>query len=260
MKNILSISPKEIIHHLKISCQVPNVIEEIAIKKIIDDTAKQAGIKVSEDELQQEGDRLRFTKKLVKAADTWAWLKRHHLALDEFEELAYNNILSGKVAHHVFSDAVESFFYQNQLDFMAAATYEVVLDDYDLALELFYGIQENELTFPEIAREYISNPQSRRASGYQGIKRRNDFRPEVAAAVFAAKPPEVVKPVVTNKDVYLIWVEEIIQPDLNDELREQIITDLFDDWLKQQIQQIEISTSLDSNSDNQASPDSLMQA
>ncbi|MEO1561638.1 MAG: peptidylprolyl isomerase, partial [Cyanobacteria bacterium J06632_19] len=77
---------------------------------------------------------------------------------------------------------------------------------------------------------------------------------------FAAKPPEVVKPVVTNKDVYLIWVEEIIQPDLNDELREQIITDLFDDWLKQQIQQIEISTSLDSNSDNQASPDSLMQA
>ena len=260
MKNILSISPKEIIHHLKISCQVPDVIEGIAIKKIIDDTATRAGIKVSEDELQQEGDRLRFAKKLVKAADTWAWLKRHHLALDEFEELAYNNILWSKVAHHLFSDAVESFFYQNQLDFMAAATYEVVLDDYDLALELFYGIQENELTFPEIAREYIPNPQLRRASGYQGIKRRNDFRPEVAAAVFAAKPPEVLKPVATNKGVYLIWVEEIIQPDLNDELREQIITDLFDDWLQQQIQQMEISTSLDTNSDKQASPDSLMQA
>ncbi|AFY52967.1 parvulin-like peptidyl-prolyl isomerase [Rivularia sp. PCC 7116] len=260
MKNILSISSQEIIHYLKISCQVPDVIEGIAIKKIIADIAKQADITVSEDELQQEGDRLRFAKKLVKATDTWAWLKRHHLALNEFEELAYNNIIWDKVAHHLFSDTVESFFYQNQFDFMAAATYEVVLDDYDLALELFYGIQENELTFPEIAREYISNPQSRRAAGYQGIKQRNDFRPEVAAAVFAAKPPQVIKPITINKSVYLIWVEEIIQPDLNDELREQIITDLFDDWLKQQIQQMEISTSLDSNSDNQASPDSLMQA
>ncbi|MBV6623600.1 MAG: peptidylprolyl isomerase [Rivularia sp. (in: Bacteria)] len=260
MKNILSISSQEIIHHLKVSCQVPDVIEGIAIKQIIADTAQQAGIKVSEDELQQEGDRLRFAKKLVKATDTWAWLKRHHLALDEFEELAYNNVLWDKVAHHLFADAVESFFYQNQLDFMAAATSEVVLDDYDLALELFYGIQENELTFPEIAREYISNPQSRRAAGYQGIKRRDDFRPEVAAAVFAAKPPEIIKPVATNKTVYLIWVEEIIQPDLNDELREQIITDLFDGWLKQQLQQMEILTSLDSNNENQPSPDSLIQA
>ena len=84
-----------------------------------------------------------------------------------------------------------------------AVTNEVIFDDYDLALELFYALQENELTFPEIAREYIPIPDLRRASGYQGVRHRKDFRPEIASTVFAATPPEVVKPVVTPKGVYL---------------------------------------------------------
>ncbi|BAY86876.1 hypothetical protein NIES267_63870 [Calothrix parasitica NIES-267] len=260
MDNLLSISPQEVIHHLKMSCQIPQVIEDIAIQKIIIDTANSAAITVTEDELQQEGDRLRFAKKLVKASDTWAWLKTHHLNLDEFEKLVRNKVLSEKVAHYLFANKVESFFYQNRLDFMAAATYQVVLDDYDLALELFYAVQEDELTYPEIAREYIPDSQLRLRGGYQGIQKRTDFRPEVAAAVFAANSPEIIKPIVTSKGVYLIWVEEIIQPELTEELHEQIITDLFDDWLQQQIQQMEIATSFDSNIDSQSSTDSLMQA
>ncbi|MEL7243321.1 MAG: peptidylprolyl isomerase [Cyanobacteria bacterium J06643_5] len=260
MNNVLSISSNEVIHHLKMSCQVPQVVEEIAIQKIIVDTANLAGITVTEDELQQEGDRLRFAKKLVKAADTWAWLRTHHLNIDEFEELVRNKVLSEKVAHHLFTDKVESFFYQNRLDFMAAATYQVILDDYDLALELFYAVQEDELTFSEIAREYIPDSQLRRAGGYRGIQRRSDFRPEIAAAVFAATAPEILKPIVTSKGVYLIWVEEIIQPELTQELQEEIIADLFNVWLQQQIQQIEIISSFDSNIDNQTLIDSLAQA
>ena len=260
MSNVLSISPTEVIHHLKMSCQIPGAIEGIATRKIIAETAEKAGITVEEQELQQEGDRLRFAKKLVKAADTFAWLKSHHLSVDEFEELVYKTVLSKKLAHHLFSDRVEAFFYQNQLDFVKAVTYEVVFDDYDLALELFYALQENEISFAEIAREYISNPQLRRAGGYQGIRQRKNFRPEIASNVFAATPPEIIKPIVTPKGVYLIWVEEIIQPELNEQLQEQIITDLFNGWLKQQIYQMQIITSFDGNVENQLSPDLLKQA
>ncbi|MEM7579611.1 MAG: peptidylprolyl isomerase, partial [Cyanobacteria bacterium P01_A01_bin.80] len=66
MSNILSISATEVIHNLKITCQIPTVVEIIAKQKIIADSAKEAGIVVEDEELQQEGDRLRFAKKLVK--------------------------------------------------------------------------------------------------------------------------------------------------------------------------------------------------
>jgi parvulin-like peptidyl-prolyl isomerase len=256
----LIISGADLVRSLKLSCQIPGVVEAIATQKIIAEAAKQAGIQVSEEELQQEGDKLRFAKKLVKAQDTWNWLKKHHLSLDEFEELIYNNVLATKLAKHLFAEHVERFFYENQLNYVAAVTYEVILDDRDLALELFYSLQSVEITFQEIAREYIQQPELRRAGGYQGMRHRKDFRPEIAAAVFAATPPSVIKPISTSKGVHLIWVEEIFQPILDEQLRDRIQQELFFNWLKEQVESMKILTMLDSDAHFQASEDVLMQA
>ncbi|NMG05768.1 peptidylprolyl isomerase [Brasilonema sp. UFV-L1] len=253
MSTPLTISCEDIIRSIKLSCQMRSVVETIATHKIMTEAAQQAGIQVSEEELQQEGDRLRFAKKLVKAQDTWEWLTKNHLSLDDFKALIHNNILANKLAHHLFADKVEQFFYEHQLNYFAAVTYEVILNDRDLALELFYSLQEGEITFQEIAREYIQIPELRRAVGYQGVRRRTDFRPEIAAAVFAANPPEILKPITTSKGVYFIWVEEIIQPILDEQLRANIQQELFSIWLKQQIEAMEITTHFHSDTSFQAS-------
>ncbi|QOV23728.1 peptidylprolyl isomerase [Anabaenopsis elenkinii] len=248
MSQIINISTADIIHSLKLSSQVPGLIEAIASQKIIQEAAQKAQITVTPGEVQQEGDNLRLAKKLVKAQDTLTWLEKHHLSVNEFEESVYNKILAQKVANHLFASQVEQCFYQHQLDYVAAITYEIIFDDKDLALEMFYALEEGETSFPEIARLYILDPELRSTYGYQGRRHRKDFRPEIAAAVFAASPPQIIKPIGTAKGVYLIWVEEITQPQLDESLREKIITELFNSWLKQQLDCIEIITHLDSNS------------
>lgn len=251
MGKILTISNKEILHYVKISCQIPSILEAIATRQIIEDAALASAIEVLPEELQQAADSLRLTNQLLKAEDTWAWLEKYDLSLDDFEEIAQMNSISAKLATHLFGEKVEHFFYENQLNYTGAVTYEVILDDEGLALELFYALQEGEINFPEIVRQYIPNPEIRRAGGYQGIKRRNDFRPEIAAAVFAANPPQLLKPIITAKGVHLIWVEEIIKPQLDEQLRGTILGDLFTVWLKQQIEQLEIVAQLDVNSNHQ---------
>ncbi|MEH2377910.1 MAG: peptidylprolyl isomerase [Nostoc sp.] len=261
MSQTLTVTTNDIIQYIKYSWLIPGVLEAIATQKIIADTANQAGITVTEQEIQQEGDRLRFVKKLVRAEDTWDWLKKHHLSLKEFEDLITTTILSSKLAEHLFSHQVETIFYQNQLDYIAAVTYEVILEDSDLALELFYAIQQGEITFPEIARQYILNPELRRIGGYQGIRRRRDFRAEIAPVVFAAEPPQVLKPISTSKGVYLIWVDEIIQPNLDEELRQQLINNLFAVWLHHQVEKTEIHNQLDiGDVISSVSPELLKQA
>ncbi|MUG99614.1 peptidylprolyl isomerase [Scytonema sp. UIC 10036] len=240
MLNTLNISAEDIIRNIQLSCEIPEVLEAIAKQQIIAQTASEAGITVSEEELQQEGDNLRLEKKLVTAKDTWTWLKKHHLTLHDFEAIARNNVLSRKLAAHLFGKQVEKYFYEHYLDYVTTAIYEVILDDRDLALELFYALQEGEITFQEIARQYIQDPELRCAGGYKGIQTRKDLRPEIAAAVFAAKPPQTIKPIVTSKGVYLIWVEEIIQPELDENLHEKIRQELFSLWLKQQIETMEL--------------------
>jgi len=42
-------------------------------------------------------------------------------------------------------------FVEHQLDYAQIVMYEVVLDDEDLAMELFYALQEGEISFPEVA-------------------------------------------------------------------------------------------------------------
>ncbi|MBV6623613.1 MAG: peptidylprolyl isomerase [Rivularia sp. (in: Bacteria)] len=245
MPENIHISTLDVINKLKRSCDIPNVIEAIASEQIITEAAEKAGIEVTEAELQQEGDKFRLEKKLATAKDTWTWLDKHHLSIKDFEKLVYNNLISQKLANHLFASQVEKYFYENRLNYEAAVTYEVVLEDRDLALELFYAVEEREITFPEIARMYIQEPELRRAYGYQGVKYRKDFRPEIAAAVFASSSLGILKPITTPKAVYLIWLEETIKSELDDKLREQIISELFAYWLKKKVQLLQISVQLD---------------
>lgn len=98
-----------------------------------------------------------------------------------------------------------------------------------------------------IAHQYAQDKELRRTGGYRGKLHRRDLKPKVCAAVFAASPPEILKPIVTSKGVHLILVEELIQPELDNVLlREKIISDLLSAWLKEQREQLEIITQLDS--------------
>jgi parvulin-like peptidyl-prolyl isomerase len=73
---------------------------------------------------------------------------------------------------------------------------------------------------------------------------RKDLKSEISAAVFAATPPEVLKPIVTSKGVHLILLEEILQIELDNKLRYQIVSELFGEWVINQIESVSIVTNL----------------
>jgi hypothetical protein len=64
---------------------------------------------------------------------------------------------------------------------------------------------------------------------------------------------------VTSSGIHLIWVEELIQPRLDERLRLKILSDLFTEWLKRQIEQFEIEIELNSN-DNGSNPQTQLLA
>ena len=239
MSQTITITNEDILEQVKLSSKIPEIIEEIITRKIIVAAVAEASIKVETEELQKIADQLRVVNKLNSANDTWAWLGKHGLSLEEFEEIVYNTVISRKLAAHLFADKVEPYFFENQLDYASIVMYEVILDDEDLALELFYAIREDEMSFYDVAHKYIQDTELRRKGGYQGIVRRQDLTPEISAAVFAAKP-QLLKPIITSKGAHLILVEEIIQAELDKKLRSKIILDLFSAWLKQKNNQVEV--------------------
>lgn len=234
------ISTADTIQHLKLSLQMPAIVYSIANQKIIKQTAVQKNIILSEQELQTAADRFRYENNLIGSSTTLNWLKNYYLSVTEFEELIKNTLLSQKLAQHLFQDRVEAYFYAHQLDYHQAVIYEIVLEDFDLAMELYYGLQEQELSFWDLAHQYIEERELRRRGGYKGKQTRQQLHPEIAAAVFSSTNniPQVLKPITVDKKTYLIYVEEIIQPALDEPLRQVILNQLWENWLSQQRQQL----------------------
>ena len=241
MSQLITITKEDIFQQVKLSCKIPEIVEQFVNQKVIIAAAEEAGIKAENEELQKAADLLRLMNKLTSAEDTWKWLEKHSLSIDDFEEIVYSSIIFGKLSQHLFSDKIEPYFFENQLDYVGVVMYEVVFNDEDLAIELFYAIKEGEMSFYDVAHKYIQDVELRRQGGYLGVLRRKDLKPEISAAVFAAEAPQFLKPIVTSKGVHLIFVEEIIKPELNDKLRRQIFTDLGLNWLKQQVSEVAIN-------------------
>lgn len=241
----ITVNTQDILRHIKQTRQIPELIEKIVARSIIEYFAAEMSITVDTEELQKTADNFRFSNELVSSEDTWKWLEKYALSLDDFEELIYIELLTSKLARHLFADKIEAYFFENQLNYTGAIIYEIILDDEDLAMELFYAINAGETSFYDVAREYIQDTELRRKCGYRGQVNRRDLKPEISAIIFAAKSPQLLKPIITSKGVHLILLEEIIQPKLTQKLRDRISSEFFDEWLKQQIEAIEVCKNLD---------------
>jgi len=248
MSQTITITNEDIVQQIKISCKIPEIINQIISRKVMIILAEELGIKVETEELQKTADQIRLTNKLLSADETWIWLEKHSLSLDDFEEIVYNGVIFARLSQHLFLDQIEPYFFEHQLEYVGVVMYEFILDDEDLALELFYAIQEGEISFYEVAPKYIQDPELRRKFGYQGVLLRKNLKPEISAAVFAAKPPQLLKPIVTSKGMHLILVEEIIQPELNEKLRHEILSDLSSVYLKERLRQFEVVNMINVNS------------
>ena len=229
------ISDRDLIYEAKLAGKIPELRQRIIRRQIIDRQVQLLGISLTTTDIQQAADKFRAINQLESAAATHKWLTDRLLSIDDFEEMITHETIASKLAEHLFGDRVEQSFYQNILDYSGAMIYEVILEDYDLALEIFYSIQEGDLSFADVAHQYIPSPELRRRGGYIGKVNRKQLRPELCAAIFAAKPPQPLEPIVTAIGVHLIQVEEIVEPKLDAQLQQQILAEMFDRWLLQQI-------------------------
>lgn len=229
------VSNQDLLHQIKITGKIPELLHGIFQQRVLEISAKELNLEISEEEIQTGADQFRVANRLETVAATQQWLDDRLLSMEDFEWLIRTNLLAPKIAQKMFFDHTAPYFYQHVLDYASAVIYEIVVDDENLAFELFHAIQEGDMTFGEAAKSYGQDPESQRRGGYVGTVMRQNMIPEVSAAVFASKSPEVLEPIVVGSQVHLILAEEVVKPALTSELQEQIMWQLFQGWLEEQI-------------------------
>ncbi len=229
--NGMTVDPQEVVNFLKHDLSLKEICYKVLYQQIISATAQERGVVVSSEEIQAEADRVRHELHLEKASDTFNWLSGNMLTAEEWEVSIHDRLLSRKLKEALFAQDVESCFVQNRLDFDRVILYQIIVPYEQVAHELFYQIEESEISFFEAAHLYDLDPNRRYRCGYEGTLHRWDFEPAIAAVIFAANPGQVMHPIQTSQGFHLFLVEEFIPAQLTPDIRQEILQRLFQEWL-----------------------------
>jgi parvulin-like peptidyl-prolyl isomerase len=231
----LSILSESIVDFLKQQIQVKAVAEQILCQQIISEAAQTRNIIVTSDEIQVEADRQRYQMRLESAAATFAWLNEQLITPEDWETGIHKKLLAQKLAEVLFAGEVEKYFAEHRLEFEQVSLYRLSVPYEQLAQELFYQIEENEISFYEAAHLYDLDEQRRLQCGYEGRFYRWSLKPELAAAVFGANPSTIIGPIKQENSYDLFLVEEFISAELTPLIRQEIIDRLFKEWLESEL-------------------------
>jgi parvulin-like peptidyl-prolyl isomerase len=232
----VDVNPEDIVSALKQTFQYKTVHQQVLHHRMVRQVAADRGLMVSPEEIQLAADQERREKQLERAADTLAWLMGQHVTADEWEDSLSDRLLADKLAHSLFAAQIEQFFAEHRLDYDQVVLYQIIVPYEQVAQELFYQIEESEISFYEAAHLYDIEPQRRWHCGYEGTLYRWNLPPEIAAAVFAAAPCRVIRPLPVEQGYSLLMVDEFRLAELTAELRQEIMNRLFQDWLSNELQ------------------------
>ncbi|HEY9829212.1 MAG TPA: peptidylprolyl isomerase [Stenomitos sp.] len=225
------IHPVEIAEFLKREIKLKKVCQQIWYQKIINQVAQERGITVTPEEIQADAERQRRELCLEKAADTLTWLADQLITPEDWEIGIRERLLSKKLAEHLFAKDIEKVFGQNKLNFDQILLYQIILSDEKLAQEIFYQLEEQEISFYEAAHLYDIDEKRRNQCGFEGKLDRWTLKPDLAAAVFGAKIGEVIGPLKTAQGYHLLRVEEFIPAELTPQRYQEILAQMFQEWL-----------------------------
>ena len=227
----VSIHPDEVVNSLKKDIHLKEVCQKILYQRVIEQAVAERKLTVTSEEIQAEADKLRREKRLEKAAETLAWLADQMISPDDWEAGIRDRLLAKKLAESLFSKEVEKLFAQNRLDFEQILLYQIVVPYHRLAQELFYQIEEQEISFYEAAHLYDIDEKRRELCGCEGKLYRWSLKPDIAALVFSAQLGEVIGPHSSEQGYHLFRVEAFIPAELTPETYQELLDKMFKEWL-----------------------------
>jgi hypothetical protein len=231
----LPIEAHEIIDVLRYGIGLKQICQQVLERKVIEQSAQERQIIVSPEQIQVEADRMRHDMHLERTSDTLAWLSGHLLTPEDWETSIRDRLLKEALKELLFSGEVDRFFAQNRLDFEQAILYQIAVPYPQLAQEIYYQIEEAEISFYEAAHLYDLNPKQRYQCGYLGAVHRWELHPDLAVQVFSANPGDIIRPIQIENQYYVLKVEEFVQAELTPETRQTILAKLFEEWLQGEV-------------------------
>jgi parvulin-like peptidyl-prolyl isomerase len=209
---------------------LPQLARELIIERAI------ANIECTNEEEKMARQRFYQQFQITTEAQIKLWLKHHGMTPDQLDRLVLREIKLEKYKQETWGNQVESQFLQSkrQLD---RVVYSLIRSkDAGIAQELFFRIQEGETSFTDLARKYSEGTEAE-TGGLIGPVELNVPHPKIAQMLSASRPGQLIPPTRVGDWWIVLRLEKYLSAQLDDQMRQRILNELFQAWLNSEYQQ-----------------------
>jgi putative peptide maturation system protein len=210
---------------------------------LIREALDQDPIELSDADLQRALDAFRRLHQLHKVEDTCRWMERHGMTQERLERLVAGVARTVKLRDRVAAGRVENYFKEHQPDFDTACLARIEFSNEASADRAGEQIRKGGVSFYEAAQHHFLAGLERSEqppSALFTVLQRRQASAEVGAAVFAAKPGEVLGPVHAGESFALVRVLSLTSARLDEPTRTAIKDILFEEWLEERRQAAQV--------------------
>ena len=162
------------------------------------------------------------------------WLLNSGKTEKEMNNILFNSLKLDKFKNEKFSEKVESVFLEKK-EGLDRVTYSLMrVKSRAKAAELHLRLQEEEATFPELASTYSEGIENI-LHGLIGPVEFSSINPLIAERLRNSNPGQLWPPFQIDSWWVIIRSERLIPATLNDQMKNRLIENMYEAWIKQKI-------------------------
>lgn len=226
-----SITAEEIIPLLASYQMLPQLLRENIIERAI------APIRCTPEEIAQACQHFYQHFQLTNEGEQLAWLERYGMSQEHLENLTTRRLRIEKFKQVTWGHKLESYYLKRKAQLDQAVYSLIRLKDPGIAQELYFRIQEQEQSFAELAHQYSLGREAQ-TGGLAGPVDLGSLHPHLARLLSISQPGQLWEPRALEEWHVIVRLEKLIPAQFNEFMRQRLLNELFEGWLREQLDQL----------------------
>lgn len=165
-----------------------------------------------------------------------AWLQQEGVTAEEIETWLDRELRIRKFQHQRWGKTVNSYFLQRKYQLDQVICSLIYLSDPGIAQELYFRIIEGEASFAEVAMEF-SEGETSADGGRIGPIALDQLETPLAHLFYGGRPGQIWSPLRIGRWMIIARLEEILPIRLDESMRQTLLNELLETWLRDQVKQ-----------------------
>ena|GEM_PF-238008 len=164
------------------------------------------------------------------------WLEQQSLTELQLQQRVIRSCKLEKFKQVTWGNQIETYFLQRKSELDRVLYSLLRTQEVGIAQELYFRIQEGEQSFDELARQYSQGPEAE-TGGLVGPLELQTLNPDLAKLLSTLQPGQLATPTYLGEWLAIVRLEKFIPAQLDEPMRQRLLNECFNQWLKTQLQQ-----------------------